>query len=541
MIVLSDGSVIAKSCHGGVDTTGNLWDKLTPDTNGSYVNGKWSRIAAMNDTRLYCSSQMLKDGRVYVAGGEYGEGGSTGETYDPVTDKWTMAGPLPNFYNIADGNSCMLPDGRVLQGIVVPDRATLIYDPHTNAYTFGPSTLGSHDEAAWLKLPDNSILFVDLFSRKTERYLPDQNRWVRDDSVPVQLYDRFGRETGASLLLPDGRGFFIGSPSVTAFYTPSGTDSAGVWSAGPIIPNGFGAPDAAAAMMSNGNVLCAFSKSPSLSDTFPAPTVFYEFDYRTNAFTRISAPDGGDTMAGSCYITGMVDLPDGNVLFASLASNTYYIYVPGGSQVAAGKPAITAVAKQDCNTYVATGHLFNGISFGAAYGDDWQMPTNYPIVRLWKDDDKYGRLVYYARSYNWNSTGVMRGTAVDSTWFSLPENIPDGTYNLDISANGIHSDPYLFTTCNTEREPGITLPAELFSLFPDPASVQTTAVFSATAAGACEIRIIDVLGREVWYSKTMTHPGANEVVLPLAGLDKGVYSVVLRQAGGQSCARLIVY
>ena len=48
----------------------------------------------MHDTRLYYSTQVLKDGRVFVAGGEYGTGRKTGETYDPRTDRWLMA-PLP--------------------------------------------------------------------------------------------------------------------------------------------------------------------------------------------------------------------------------------------------------------------------------------------------------------------------------------------------------------------------------------------------------------------------------------------------------------
>ncbi|NOU08308.1 MAG: M48 family metalloprotease, partial [Hyphomicrobiaceae bacterium] len=39
---------------------------------------------------------------------------------------------------------------------------------------------------------------------------------------------------------------------------------------------------------------------------------------------------------------------------------------------------------------------------GAAYGDDWQMSTNYPLVRLTSG----GGTVYYARTFNWSSTGV---------------------------------------------------------------------------------------------------------------------------------------
>src|ERR1017187_8588067 len=84
--LLSDGSVICHMLAGSADGFGKVWDRLTPDAHGSYVNGTWSRIAPMNDSRIYFASQVLKDGRVFVAGGEYGSGGSFAELYDVVSD-----------------------------------------------------------------------------------------------------------------------------------------------------------------------------------------------------------------------------------------------------------------------------------------------------------------------------------------------------------------------------------------------------------------------------------------------------------------------
>ena len=66
MLLLSDGSVLVKSFSGGSDGYGNQYYKLTPDANGSYMNGTWSAIAPMHDTRLYYSTQLLKDGRVLL-------------------------------------------------------------------------------------------------------------------------------------------------------------------------------------------------------------------------------------------------------------------------------------------------------------------------------------------------------------------------------------------------------------------------------------------------------------------------------------------
>ena len=110
MLLLSDGTVLVKSSSGG-GSYGNTYDRLTPNSSGSYVNGTWSSIAPMINTRLYYSSQVLKDGRVYVAGGEYGTVGASGEVYNPLTNTWTAA-PAPGA-TLSDANSEILEDGRI--------------------------------------------------------------------------------------------------------------------------------------------------------------------------------------------------------------------------------------------------------------------------------------------------------------------------------------------------------------------------------------------------------------------------------------------
>lgn len=126
MLLLSDGTVMAKSSAGGA-SYGNIWNKLTPDIHGSYINGTWSAMAPMIDTRLYFSSQVLKDGRVYVAGGEYGTGLQKAEVYNPLTNVWTAAPSQTQ--NISDANSEILDDGRVLQALVAGTlRGTVIYN-----------------------------------------------------------------------------------------------------------------------------------------------------------------------------------------------------------------------------------------------------------------------------------------------------------------------------------------------------------------------------------------------------------------------------
>lgn len=464
MQLLTDGTILCKSEGGGSDGFGNIWDKLTPDANGSYINGTWSSIAPMTNTRLYFSSQVLKDGRVYVAGGEYGTGKSAAEVYNPVTNTWTST-PAPGGV-VSDANSMLMPDGRVMQAMVNGSLKTnLIYNPTTNSFSPGPSCVGIHNESSWVKQADNSFLFIDRNALTSERYIPATNTWIADATVPVPLYDPYGLETGAALLLPDGRSFFMGSTSNTAYYTPSGTTSPGSWAAGPLIPGNRGVPDGAAAMMIDGKILCVATPSPISSNHFPTPSTFYEFNYLTNTFTALSSPPGV-TPNQPCYIYNMIVLPDGKVLLSEQDNNRYWVYTPFGSQLAAGTPTVSSIIQASCTSFTATGMLFNGISEGACYGDDWQMATNYPIIRLTQ-----GSNVYYAKTFNWNSTGVRRGTAPDSTQFSLPPGLLPGTYSLQVIANGIASAPVTF----------IPFPILTTTLVPGGVCSNTTFSYTATS------------------------------------------------------------
>ena len=437
MLLLSDGTVLAQSGSGAA------WCRFTPDIHGSYVNGTWSTLAPMNYTRLYYSSDVLRDGRVFIAGAEYGTGTNSAEVYNPVSNTWTTTPPPPagqvRFY---DSVSKILPNGNVLVSPVSPATSggTAIYDPVANTWSAGPKLFrGSYqDEASWVKLPDDSILTVDPFGTSSERYIPSLNKWVNDGVLPVAVYDPFLFEEGASFLLPNGKAFYLGSTGHTVLYTPTGNTNAGAWTAGPDIPNSQGTPDAPAAMMANGVILCAVSPVPT-TNTFTTPTSFYEYDPVANAFTQVSGPTG-TTLSGPSYNTRMLDLPDGTVLFTSYGSQLY-VYQPSGAPLAAGQPTITGINTNADGSYHLTGTLLNGISEGAAYGDDAQMDSNYPLIRM---TNSASGNVYYARTFNWSSTGVMTGSTPESTDFTVPAGLPVGTYSLVVVANGISSAPAAF-------------------------------------------------------------------------------------------------
>lgn len=537
MLLLSDGTAMVKTFTGGGDGIGNTWYRLVPDASGSYINGSWALVKPMKNTRLYFSSQVLKDGRVYVAGGEYGTGGFDAETYDPLTNKWTDA-PAPGGH-ISDANSEILENGHVVQALVTGDlRPTKNFDPGSNTYSASPSCLGIHNESAWLKLPDNSILFVDRVTTSSERYIPASNTWIADGTVPVDLYDPYGDETGGAVLLPDGRGFFVGSLGHTAYYTPSGTTAPGTWTAGPDVPDGQGQPDAPVAMMVNGKILLAVSPAPTSGNHFPSPTAFYEFDYLTNTYTKLKAPGGGKSLATSSYIYTFLDLPDGNVLLCTQGSSTFYVYTPSGSPLSAGKPKIKSVTLNSPGVYTIKGKQFNGISEGASYGDDWQMASNYPIVRL-----TAAGVVYYCRTSDWNSTGVMRGSQKDKAKFTLPAGLPSGTYSLVVVANGIASNP---VSLSTEPAPFADISYKqagdnTAKIYPNPATDKTTLHFTLDKGQHVSIKIFSETGKQMQsIADQSMQKGEHTLAINTSTYAKGVYFVKIITESGTTNVKLAV-
>jgi len=456
MLLLTNGTVMCHDTVGG--TYGKGWDLLTPDATGSYVNGTWTTLASMNNDRLFFSSQVLPSGKVYVAGGEYGPGGTGGELYDPVANTWTACGPIPGSWNIYDGNSQLLYNGNVLEGPQIGSASSfniLQWSPSTLNYTTEGNAPLNHDEAEWVKLPDSTVLYVGRLTTSSCRFQPKTNTWLNDGTVPVSIFDPIGQESGCGTMLPNGKAIFFGATQHNAIYTPSGNSTTvGTWAAASDFPtiggSLVGQTDASGAMMVNGRELLAVCPVGEAGHEFRTPTYFLEYDYTTNTFTQVTSIIpfwGADSLAGvGAFVTQMLDLPDGNVLVSISQigpfAAQYYIYTPGSAAIPQGKPVINSILPDGCPSYKITGKLFNGISEGASYGDDWQMSTNWPLVRLTN-----GTNVYYAKTTNWNRIGAVQTDSLEDTAvFTPPATLPAGTYSLVVVVNGFASSPVLFTT-----------------------------------------------------------------------------------------------
>jgi hypothetical protein len=452
LLLLSDATIMVQN------KTSSNWFRLTP-TNGSYIKGGWSNIASMSYARANYASDVLRDGRVFVAGGEQPTNGPQqihAEVYDPMTNGWFITADEGGF-PFKDSESVLLPDGTVLAHPLLPTNVppiNLVYNAAQNAWSLAGTNTGKQDESTWVKLPDDSILTVDKSATTTERYIPALNSWLPDADVTTSLWEQ--AEMGGGFLLPDGRVFYLGGNGHTAIYTPSplGGTNTGRWVRGPDIPNGLAASDAPAAMMPNGRILCLVG-APHQAGSLP-PTSFYEYDYtgqtmnldgtvNTNgAFQLVLSPDNTtnvyNSRAGNNHL---LDLPDGTVLMASTETPQLYVYAPAkATPLAAGKPTVVDVRWNSNGTLHLSGTLFNGISQGTSFGDDAQEDSNYPLVRY---TDSTGN-IYYGRTFNWSSTSVMTGSKIVTTEVMVPEALadPSKTFSLLVIANGISSDPVTF-------------------------------------------------------------------------------------------------
>jgi len=439
---LTDGTVMAQ---GGGESD---WYVLTPDVNGSYVNGTWKRVANLQSgyQPLYFAGAVLADGRLVISGGEYNFNQfsftNLGAIYDPVANAWTPLSHPPGFDYIGDSPSAVLPDGRFLLGDKFKKLMAAL-DPKTMTWTAFPNA-GKNDfnaEEGWTLLPDGTILTFDVKDHpKSERYLPEKGKWISAGNLPADLWEAQNccgcipydpnkpcyqppGEVGPAVLRPDGTVFATGgvvgsAKAHTDIWTPpSAGDRKGHWTAGPDFPSGEEAGDCYAALLPNGNVLVQ-----TLSGSL------YEFDGAH--LTREPFNGGGGAL--------MV-LPTGEILVGGSA-----VYKSTGTFNPAWAPAISAFPSTVARgaSYQISGTQFNGLSQANSFGDEDETQTNYPLVRITNNATGH---VFYTRTHDHSTMGVVTGPVIVSTNFDVSAATETGASTLVVVANGIPSQPVSIT------------------------------------------------------------------------------------------------
>jgi hypothetical protein len=441
-VLLTDGSVLTHQY-----SSANWW-RLTPDNTGSYINGTWAQVGSMpsNYGPLYFASVILNDGKVLVEGGEYNFGSQVetklGAIYDPAANTWTNVNPPTGWTTIGDSPAVVLANSRAMIG-QNSTKATAFFDEPTLTWKIqGTGKADNFSEEGFVLLADTSVLTVDAAKAKNaERFLPpaSQDKWINAGTTPQPLSDPGSLEIGPLVLRPDGTVFAMGASASgaghTAVYTPPSSPLLpGTWAAGPDFPSGNDMADAPAAILPDGNVLCEVS--PGI---FGSPVSFYEYD--GTQFNSVPKP-AKVGRENTSYEGRFLVLPTGQVLFvpADGATDFAAIYTASGSANPNWAPTIASVPTTVTHgtTQRATGTQFNGLSNGAAYGDDAGMSTNYPLVRITNNSTGH---VFYAKTHGFSTMGVATGTKKVSTLFDVPATIETGASTIEVVANGIASDP----------------------------------------------------------------------------------------------------
>ena len=475
VLLLTDGSIMVQE-----NKTPN-WYKLIPDKFGFYRSGTWHRVASMPSgyKPLFFASAVLKNGHVIIEGGEYNNGikdwTNLGAIYDPVANTWTPVSPPAGWSKIGDAPSVVLPDGTFMLGNCCdnPAQAALLDEASLTWTVLKPPSgfagkFDRNNEEGWNLLPNGTVLTVDTYNEAvlydrngthSEIYNTGTKKWTSAGSTVVQLWDSKGacggptgatHEIGPAVLRPDGTVFATGSNTCkpgTAGHTATFDTTTKTWTRGHDIPSPNASPhdaaDAPAAILPDGNVLV---------DTNPrwgvSPSTLYEYKLDGTGWKHIPQPTGlnpSNTEGARMLVT-----PDGTILLAHVNTPQIWFYVPAGTYRPSWRPTITSCPATVTvgSTYTVSGTQFNGLSQGAAYGDDAQSATNYPIVRI--RNNASGEY-HFARTHGFSTMAVATGNMPTSTKFDVLPGTQSGLSTLQVIANGIPSAPRAIHVINPGR------------------------------------------------------------------------------------------
>ncbi|MEO8549582.1 MAG: hypothetical protein ABI678_06400, partial [Kofleriaceae bacterium] len=448
---MTDGTVVF------ADSNTNVWWRLTPDEFGGYEHGTWDRLkdGPSDYAPLYYGSATLPDGRLVVEGGEYNFGSAVwttkGAIYDPVANTWTKILPPALFPRIGDASSVVLDDNSFMLTDCCDTTAMAILDPVSLTWEtpVGDGKAGAtHDEESWAKLRDGRIHTTDANNvvnlKHAEIYDPKTRHWSAAADSPVKLCDTNAdnsgsHEVGPELLRLDGKVVAIGATGHNALYDPESD----TWATLPDFPEAtYQSADGPGAVLPNGDILVAVSPG-----VFQQPTHWYELHDAT--FTHLmDEPENAPFNAS--FSNFLIVLPTGEVLLSDFSTRVE-LYTPAAGFPEEIRPVIIAAPQlvgqhaepstapittlYRGRSYTVPVKRMNGVSFGAYYGDDAQVSTNFPLVRVTNTETGH---VKYCRTYG-HSDRSISPDEIGTTVLDIPATAEPGLSTFEVVANGIPS------------------------------------------------------------------------------------------------------
>ena len=453
-LLLPNGKILTTA-----NTSPNIftWWLLTPDVKGDYLNGTWSQAAQPPSTFNpgNFNSVVLHSGNLLVIGSESnydaitGISGPTNQVfmYDVAKNTWTRVPEPTNDatarpYMLGANPTVELANGLVLttpNDVMVP---MLIFNESTFSWSKGDLCC-SNSESAFTLMQNNQVLHIDTewnTNSQAQTYNPETEKWTRvgDTTAPISV-----SEIGPAISLMDGRVLATGATQFTSLFDPK-TNS---WEEGPTFPilkNGYiiGGADGSGAVLPSGNVLIAgggfyFSLDPKHMSYIP-PLKYFLYNYKTNTLEPL--PDDPVGMGSTSWAPDVhfLILPTGQILLGHNGQRA--IFTDGIEPQESWRPIVNEVSSSTitiATKYSIRGLQLSGLTQGTQFGDEFQNPTNFPLVKI---VNRNSGDVFYATTSNFSSTSIAPMTP--STFdFTIDSNFEDGPSKLYVVANGIASDP----------------------------------------------------------------------------------------------------
>jgi hypothetical protein len=415
--------------------------------------------------------------------------------YNVGTNSWSMTGAKVYNDQSDEEGWAKLPNGTILNYDLFRSKATggsyaEIYDPVAGTWSgISPSDgtangtipqlssnpLGSELGPA-LRLQDGRVIVIGA-TQHTGIYTPSSNTWSAGPDITGTLSNTanpggspaaFGADDAPAAALPNGHIIF-GADAGAAQFTSTGNITTGsrvvtnIPSTALLQPGWAltGTGIAANTTISSVNSATQITMSANATATtaglaikfggvFSSPTQLFDFNPTNNTIGPLlpAIPDN-NLATQSAFPCRMLTLPTGQVIFTDGGAQPW-VYTPDGAASPAYRPVVNNITYNGGGMFTLTGKQLNGQSAGAAYGDDDQMDTNYPLVRLTATDGSGN--VYYGKTTNWSSVAVAGGlTSPQTVNFTLnPTLTTPGNYALAVGGAGIASAPVFVNITQAE-------------------------------------------------------------------------------------------
>jgi hypothetical protein len=488
------------------DNTGSYingqWSATAIGDNAALAAMIGTGTVADNYGPLHFSSAVLPDGRFIVNGGEGDNSvpgnncttapatdSNKGSLFNPQANSWTSVPPPAGWVNIGDAANVVLGVNNLtgiysvanymlqngvgsfninLQSAI----ATIAPLPGTTlTWTILSSPANgkadTNNEEGWTLLPNGQVLTVDVnpcaaapgvcAPTNAEVFNPSLGKWSNAGNTPTTLVSQTPQqELGPAVGIGYDMVVQFGAVNAIALYSynPAGP---GTWAPQTGWPSAQAVPDGPASLLPNGNILV----QTNVAGGFNKPSLFWEFNSSiltpqnlgpAAPISTVNVPpcQSANTTNVAAYQGHMLLLPTGQVFWdAGLGGNCTAIYTtttPGNPNSTMRPPphinSVSSTTLTRGNTFTLTGSMFRGVSQGAAYGDDAQAATNYPLVMIKNNATGH---ICWGRTHNW---GLQTSTQFDvppavtpAPGWALVENpCETGASTLVVVVNGLVSN-----------------------------------------------------------------------------------------------------